>query len=74
MSKVKDMFMKQLESEIEFELSYQEWLRDSFVKPSNDELDDMEQDCIAQTCFQETSNIIIHKPLNNSNYQPLQGA
>jgi hypothetical protein len=68
------MFMKQLESEIEFELSYQEWLRDSFVKPSNDELDDMEQDCIAQACFQETSNIITHKPLNNSNYQPLQGA
>jgi hypothetical protein len=74
MSKVKDMFMKQLESEIEFELSYQEWLRDSFIEPSNDELDDMEQDYIAQTCFQETSNIIIHIPLNNSNYRPLQGA
>ena len=72
MSKVKEAYVKQLESEFELELSYREWLQANYSEPSECELDEMEED------FQKSSTvenrIIAQKPLNNLDYYPKYGA
>jgi len=72
MSKVKEAYVKQLESEFELELSYNEWLRDNYSEPSGDELDEMEEDFKKSST--EENRIIAHKPLNNLDYYPKYGA
>lgn len=72
MSKVKQMHMKQLENDFELELSYQEWLRDTFNDPSESEINKMNED------FQKppfaSNQIISTTHLNNINYDPRKGA
>lgn len=70
MSKVKEQMIQEQQDEFELELSYQEYLRDNRDKPNEDELNEMEHDCITQPYFGK-SRIIAQKPLNNANYNPL---
>ena len=72
MSKVKEKFTQENIKEFELNLSYQEWLRDNFNQPSEDEINMMEQDCNKSNCI--NNQIIVTKPLNNEAYNPLKGA
>lgn len=70
MSKVKEQMMHEQEQEFEFELSYQEWLRDNIAEPTSNELDEMEQDLLNKSHFCK-NRIITQQPLNNTNYYPI---
>ena len=70
--KYKEFYYKQLEDDFELDLSYQEWLMDNFSEPSEAELDEMEKSFKKPTSAE--NRIIAHKPLNNYNYEPKQGA
>jgi len=72
MGKVKDKLIQQQDKEFELDLSYQEWLRDNFNQPSEDEINMMEQDCNKSNPI--NNQIIATKPLNNQTYNPLKGA
>lgn len=70
MSKLSEHHMQQKQEEFELEWSYQEWLLENVQEPSEEELDEMEQDFITKPHF--VSNCIItYKSLNNSNYNPI---
>lgn len=61
---------KQSEQQFEYDLSYEEYLRDINTEPTSEELDDMEK----LFC---KSKILKRSSRNSSNaidYQPLQGA
>jgi hypothetical protein len=73
MGKVKSQMMIEEEQEFELELSYQEWLRDNTSEPSENELNEMEQDFLQKPHF-VSNQIITHRPLNNPNYNPKIGA
>lgn len=60
--KVKEDLQKTQEKEQELDWSFQEWLDYFSKEPTSKELDNMERDS-----FKITS-------INNTNYQPLQGA
>lgn len=64
--KVKEHQQKQLKQEFEENLSFQEWLDYFSKEPNTKELDEMEK--------QSKSTRRFYHPLNNTNYQPLQGA
>lgn len=70
--KVKELFIRQLEDEFELELSYQEWLRDNFSEPDENELNEMNKDLNKPSFV--SNQIIAHKPLNKTNYNPKYGA
>ena len=72
MGKVKEKFTQENIKEFELDLSYQEWLRDNFNQPSEDEINMMEQDCNKSNPI--NNQIITTKPLNNETYNPLKGA
>ena len=60
--KVKEHLQKTKEKELEQDWSFAEWLDYFSKEPTSKELDEMERDS-----FKITS-------INNTNYQPLQGA
>ena len=60
--KVKEHLQKTKEKEFELDWSFQEWLDYFSKEPTSKELDDMEREC-----FKISS-------INNTHYQPLQGA
>ena len=70
--KVKEFYMKQIQDDFELDLSYQEWLMENYSEPSENELDEMEEEF--RNSSTEQNRIIAHKPLNNYNYKPKQGA
>ena len=70
MSKVKEQMMQEQQQEFELELSYQEWMMENVQEPSENELDEMEQDFYKKPHF-VSNRIITHKALNNTNYQPI---
>jgi len=72
MGKVKEKFTQENIKEFELNLSYQEWLRDNFHEPSEDEINMMEQDYNKSNPI--NNQIIVTKPLNNKTYNPLKGA
>ena len=72
MSKVKDLYMRQQEEEFELDLSYQEWLRDNLLEPSDDELNEMEEDFIKSS--NRCNHILSDIALNNTDYNPAEGA
>lgn len=59
--KVKEQHQKQADKELELDWSFAEWLDHFSKEPSCKELDDMESDSKLTS-------------INNTNYQPLQGA
>jgi len=59
--KVKDHLQKTKEKEFELDWSFQEWLDYFSKEPTSKELDDMELESKITS-------------INNTNYQPLQGA
>ena len=70
MSKVKEYYYRQLESEFELELGYLEWLRDNTSEPDECELHEMEKNF-----FKESNCLSCNKiTLNNTDYNPLKGA
>jgi len=73
MSKLSEHYMQEKEKEKEFELDlgYQEWLRDNIAEPSENELDEMEQDLLNKSCFL-SNEIITHQDVNNTNYNPME--
>jgi len=70
MSKLLEHYLQEQENEFELELSYQEWIRDNIQEPSESELDEMEHDFSTKPHF-VSNRIITHRPLNNTDYQPL---
>ncbi len=68
--KVKDQIIQEQQDEFELNLSYQEWLRDNLMEPSEGELDEMKQDFQEKSHF-VSNRIVTHKPLNNTNYYPI---
>ena len=72
MSKVKEHYMQIQQQEFELELSYQEWLMNNTTEPSGDELDEMEHDFLQKPHY-DKNRIITHSPLNNTNYNPMEG-
>jgi hypothetical protein len=64
--KVKEHHQKQQKKTFEENLSFQEWLDYFSKEPTTKELDEMEK--------QSKSTRRFYHPLNNTNYQPLQGA
>ena len=58
--KVKEHLQKTKEKEFELDWSFQEWLNYFSKEPTSKELDDMERAKITS--------------INNTNYQPLEGA
>jgi len=71
MSKSSENYMQKQEKEFELDLSYQEWLRDNTQEPSENELDEMEQDLLNKSCFL-SNQIITHQAVNNTNYNPME--
>ena len=69
--KVKDKFIQVQQKELELDLSYQEWLRDNFNEPSEEEMIMMEKEFYKPF---SVNKIISLKPLNNKTYNPLKGA
>ena len=59
--RVKEQHQKQVEKERELDWSFAEWLDYFSKEPTSKELDDMERDSKLTS-------------INNTNYQPLQGA
>lgn len=64
--KVKEQLQKQQEKDDAVDWSFAEWLDHFRKEPTNDELNDMEK--------QSNDKRRFYHPLNNPNYQPLQGA
>ena len=64
--KIKEHQQRQLQQAFQEELSFQEWLDYFSSEPTSKELDEMEK--------QSKSTRKFYHPLNNTNYQPLQGA
>ena len=73
MSRVSEHYLQLQQEEWELDLSYAEWLRENVDEPSEDELNEMEQDFLQKPHF-VSNRIITHKCLNNINYSPKQGA
>ena len=73
MSRVSEHYLQLQQEEWELDLSYAEWLRDNVDEPSEDELNEMEQDFLQKPHF-VSNRIITHQCLNNINYSPKQGA
>ena len=71
MSKLSEHYLQIQEQEFEMELSYQEWLRDNIAEPSENELNELEQDYLQKQSHFGKDRIITHKALNNTNYQPI---
>ncbi len=67
MGKVKDKLTQQQDKEFELDLGYEEWLKDNFKEPREDEINRMERR-LDKPFFLST------KPLNNETYNPLKGA
>lgn len=59
--RVKEQHQKQVDKELELDWSFAEWLDYFSKEPTSKELDDMERDLKLIS-------------INNTNYQPLQGA
>ena len=72
MGRVKNQLVLEQEQEFELELSYQEWLKDNTDEPSEQELNEMEEDLEKSSTSE--NRIITHKSLNNTNYDPRIGA
>ena len=70
--KVKDLMIQEQQDKFELDLSYQEWLRDNLMEPSENELNEMEEDFNKSSAV--SNRIITHKHLNNINYDPTIGA
>lgn len=68
MPKLSEHYLQVQEQEFELELSYQEWLRDNVTEPSEDELNEMEEEFSNSSTL--SNRIITHKPLNNKHYYP----
>lgn len=66
MPKLSEHYLQVQEQEFELELSYQEWLRDNVTEPSEDELNEMEEEFSNSSTL--SNRIITHKPLNNKHY------
>ena len=73
MSRVKEFYMKEVEEVFEFELSYNEWLRENYSEPSECELNEMEEDSNKKSSAEE-NRIIALTSLNNQDYNPKYGA
>lgn len=70
MGKLSEHYMQVQEQEFELELSYQEWLMENIQEPSENELDEMEQDFNKKSHFGK-NRIITQQSLNNPNYNPI---
>ena len=73
MSKVKDMYKRQQEQEFELDLSYQEWLRNNLMEPSESGINEMEEDFLSKSS-NRFNHILSDIALNNTNYDPVKGA
>ena len=70
--KVKEFHYQQLENDFELDLRYQEWLMENYSEPSEDELNEMEEDFLKSSTVKD--QIIAQTPVNNKYYNPLKGA
>lgn len=66
--KVKDKYLDVKQQEFELDLCYQEWLRDNCIEPSEDELQQMEEEFVKSSILRE--HTVTLKPLNNITYSP----
>lgn len=57
---------------MDFIIGYEKWLREAFIEAHESELQGMEDTLYKVST--EKNRIVTHRPLNNPNYQPLQGA
>ena len=71
MSRYSEQLLQEQQDEFELNFSYEEWLRDNIMEPSEDELYEMEQDYLTKPYF-ASNQIITHKALNNTNYNPME--
>ena len=71
--KVKEHFQKQQEKKFELDLSFAQWLDYYMEIPTEDELNLMEQSMMSDKPTIQSLSFTPH-PLNNTYYQPLQGA
>lgn len=62
--KVKDKYLDVKQQEFELDLSYQEWLRDNCIEPSQQ----MEEEFVKSSILRE--HTVTLKPLNNITYSP----
>ena len=73
MSRLSEHYLQLQQEEWELDLSYAEWLRDNVTEPSEEELNEMEQDLLNKPHF-VSNRIITQQHLNNITYGPKQGA
>lgn len=67
--KTNTLSLLEKEQQFEHDLAYQEYLKITHKEPTEDELNDMEKVFCKATIIKDHK-----KPLNNLDYQPLQGA
>ena len=72
MSRVKDQMEQEKQDEFELDLSYQEWLRDNLMEPSESEINEMEEDFLSKSS-NRCNHIVSDVALNNTDYNPVEG-
>ena len=66
--KVKEFHYQQLEDDFELDLNYQEWLMENYSEPSEDELNEMEEEFRNSSTVK--NQIIAETLANNQDYDP----